>query len=139
VATVTCFEDLMAWQHARELTRTVYPLTRHGEFAKDFALCDQVRRAAVSVMANVAEGFERDGRAEFRQFLAVAKGSAGELRSHLCVALDQGYIDRATFEATSEKCRETARVIRGLIDYLRGTRMRGSKFRPRDTDGNSST
>jgi len=91
------FEDLIAWQKARELTKNIYKINRQGEFNKDFGLRDQIRRASVSIMSNVAEGFERGGRSEFHQFLVIAKGSCAELRSHLYVALDADYIDEQTF------------------------------------------
>jgi len=106
------FEDLIAWQKARELTKNIYKITRQGEFKKDFGLRDQIRRASVSVMSNIAEGFERGGRSEFHQFLVIAKGSCAELKSHLYVALDADYIDAQTFQRlyTAE---EAKRVIGG--------------------------
>ena len=86
------FEDLVAWQKVRELTKQIYQLIRKEEFSRDFGLRDQIQRAAVSIMSNLAEGFERGGRAEFHQFVVIAKGSCAELRSQLYVALDAGYI-----------------------------------------------
>jgi four helix bundle protein len=86
------FEDLIVWQKARELTKNIYRVTKIGEFLKDFGLRDQIRRASVSIMSNIAEGFERGGRSEFHQFLVIAKGSCAELRSQLYVALDAEYI-----------------------------------------------
>lgn len=91
------FEDIEAWQKARELTWAVCDCSKTGLFAKDFGLRDQIRRAAVSIMSNIAEGFERGGSAEFFQFLAIAKGSAGEVEAQLYVALDQGYITKDEF------------------------------------------
>jgi four helix bundle protein len=85
------FEDLNVWKQARQLTQEVYRLTKTEKFLKDFGLRDQIRRAAISVMSNIAEGFERGGNQEFVQFLYVAKASCGEVRSQLYVALDQGY------------------------------------------------
>jgi four helix bundle protein len=90
-----------------------------------------MRRAAVSVMANVAEGFERGGDKEFLQFLAQAKGSCGEVRSHLSVALDQGYLSQERHADIAEKAIQTSRMISGLMKYLRGSNFRGSKFRPK--------
>src|SRR4029079_1892049 len=87
---VVKFEDLIAWRKARELTRRVYEITRAGEFAKDFRLSSQIQSAAVSIMSNIAEGFERSGLGEFHQFLSTAKASCAELRSQLYVALDAG-------------------------------------------------
>ncbi len=90
-------EDLIAWQKARLLTRRIYALTGEARFGRDFGLRDQSRRAAVSVMSNIAEGFERGGAAEFRHFLLIAKGSCGEVISQLYVALDIGYLQEDQF------------------------------------------
>jgi four helix bundle protein len=81
VATFQTFEEIAAWQKARELTRQIYTVSHRGIFSKDFGLRDQIRRASVSIMSNIAEGFERSGTGEFTHFLAIAKGSAGEVRS----------------------------------------------------------
>jgi four helix bundle protein len=108
------FEDLIAWQKARELTKNIYKITRQGEFKKDFGLRDQIRRASVSIMSNLAEGFERGGRSEFHQFLVIAKGSCAELRSHLYVALDADYIDVQTFQRLYSIAEETKRIVSGL-------------------------
>ena len=88
------FEDLEIWKDARALTRAVYQLTSDPRFSKDFGLRDQIRRASVSIMSNIAEGFERGGNQEFIQFLYVAKGSCGEVRSQLYAAMDQNYLDQ---------------------------------------------
>ena len=99
------FEDLIAWQKARDLTRLIYQLCNDGNFARDYGLRDQVRRAAVSVMSNLAEGFDRAGRSEFHQFLVIAKGSCAEVRSQLYVALDAGYLPQVEFDkAITETC-----------------------------------
>jgi four helix bundle protein len=108
------FEDLIAWQKARELVRDVYQVTRRGSFASDFGLAGQIQRASVSVMSNIAEGFERAKRGEFHQFLCVAKGSAAELRSQLYIALDVGHIDQDGFDRLMTKAIETSNVIGGL-------------------------
>ena len=97
MATFKTFEDNDAWQRSRELTNLIYKVTAEGAFSKDYGLKDQIRRASVSIMSNIAEGFERSGTGEFAHFLATAKGSAGEVRSQLYVALDQGYINAAVF------------------------------------------
>ena len=107
------FEDLIAWQKARELTRAIYQVTRQGAFASDLGLARQMQRAAVSIMANIAEGFERGGRGEFHQFLSTAKASCAEVRSHLYVALDVGYLDQTTFShllAEQKKLLESSAV-----------------------------
>jgi four helix bundle protein len=88
------FEDLEVWRDARRLTQAIYRLTRAEKFSKDFALRDQIQRATISIMSNIAEGFERGGNQEFCQFLYIAKGSCGEVRSQLYIALDQSYVSR---------------------------------------------
>ncbi len=108
------FEDLIAWQKARQLTSDIYRLTSHGEFAKDFGLRDQIRRAAVSVMSNIAEGFDRGSRGEFHQFLVIAKASCAEVRSQLYVALDVGYIIQEVFSNLNSSTCELSRIIGGL-------------------------
>ncbi|MDP2842635.1 MAG: four helix bundle protein [Acetobacterium sp.] len=92
------FEDLEVWKTARELTNRIYGITADGSFSKDYGLRDQIRRAAVSVMSNIAEGYERGGNQELIQFLSIAKGSSGEVRSQLYVAMDQEYIDKRKSE-----------------------------------------
>ncbi len=94
MTTFKTFEQIDAWQKSRELTKDVYTLTGKGDFSKDYGLKNQMRSAAVSIMSNIAEGFERSGTGEFSQFLAIAKGSAGEVRSQLYVALDQSYLPK---------------------------------------------
>lgn len=113
------FEDLIAWQKARRVTAEVYRLTRETPLGRDFGLRDQMCRAAVSVMSNVAEGFERPSRKEFRHFLAIAKASAGELRSQAYVALDAQYLSREQFRRLLGDTTEVARVISGLRTSIR--------------------
>ena len=108
------FEDLIAWQKARELTKQVYKITRTGSLSKDFGLCDQIRRASVSVMSNIAEGFERGSSSEFHQFIVVAKGSCAEVRSELYVALDADYITETQFVDIYGRSLELSRIIGGL-------------------------
>ena len=108
------FEDLIAWQKARQLTKRIYGISKSGEFLRDFGLRDQIRKSSVSVMSNVAEGFERGGRAEFHQFLVIAKGSCAELRSQLYVALDVEYIDANTFTEVNNLAVEVSRLVGGL-------------------------
>jgi four helix bundle protein len=104
-------------------------MTSHASFSKDFGLRDQARRAAVSVMSNIAEGFERGGNKEFRHFLSKAKGSAGEVRSQLYVALDVGYIDETTFRDLYVFANEAARLLGGLMRSIEKSGQRGSKFK----------
>jgi len=111
---VTKFEDLIAWQRARELTREIYTITSIGKFEKDFGLKSQIQRACVSIMSNIAEGFDRGGRAEFHQYLVVAKGSCAEVRSQLYVAHDIGYISNEQFDKLKKITIEVSRIIGGL-------------------------
>jgi four helix bundle protein len=108
------FEDLIAWQKARDLTREIYRATQQGTFVRDFGLSDQIRRAAVSVMSNVAEGFERGGLGEFHQFLSIAKASCAELRSQLYIAFDVGYLSRKDFEQLFAQAEEVGKIVGGL-------------------------
>lgn len=123
------FEDILAWQKARGLTRQIYTQTKSGQFAKDFGLRDQIQRASVSSMANIAEGFDRGGDKEFSQFLSVSKGSCGEVKSHLYVALDQQYISREHFSQLYNQTDEVSRLLSGFMTYLKNTPMRGRKFK----------
>jgi four helix bundle protein len=129
MATFQKFEDIEAWQRARELTREIYTVSNENPFSKDFGLRDQVRKTSVSIMSNIAEGFERGGTKEFIQFLSVAKGSSGELRSQLYVALDQGYLKEERFDWLLGTALETSRMISGLINYLRKSKMKGPKYK----------
>ena len=105
------------------MTKEVYRVTGSGKFNQDFGLKDQIRRAAVSVMSNIAEGFERGGRAEFHQLLSIAKGSCGEVRSQLYVALDAGYLDERAFAPLLAMTEEVGRIVGGLrvsVGAMRG-------------------
>ncbi|MHB1132229.1 MAG: four helix bundle protein [Chloroflexota bacterium] len=108
------FEDFVAWQQARRLTAEVYRVTAHGRLARDYALVSQRRHAAVSIMSNIAEGFERDKAGEFYQFLSVAKASCAELRSQLYVAQDVGFINQDQFDTLLAQAEEVGRVTGGL-------------------------
>lgn len=118
MARIEKFEDIQAWQKARELVRKVYSVSNNGLFAKDFGLRDQVRRAAVSVMLNIAEGFARKTNREFCQFLVIAHGSAAEVQAALYVALDQNYISKEQFEILYKEADDTSRMIMGFSGYL---------------------
>ena len=108
------FEDFIARQKARKLTADIYRVTSEGRFARDFGLKDQIRRAAVSSMSNLAEGFERGRPAEFHQFLSIAKASCAELRAQLYVALDVGYISLPTFDRLMAQATEVGQILGGL-------------------------
>jgi len=114
VAAIQKYEDLVAWQKSRVLTRDIYVVTRQQPFDRDFGLRDQVRRTAVSIMANIAEGFERRSQADFAHFLLVAKASCAEVGSHLYVALDVGYLAQMQFDELKAQVDEIGRIIGGL-------------------------
>ena len=135
MATLTRFEDIEAWQKGRELRQTVYPLTRSKPFAGDFALVDQIRRAAISVGSNIAAGFERDGNKEFIQFLAQAKGSTNEIKDQLYCALDEGYITQAQFDQVYQLADSISRLLGGFMTYLRRSDFRGAKFETKPAFG----
>lgn len=116
--TITRFEDIEAWKTARELTVTIYKLTDQGAFARDFGLKDQIRRAAVSVMSNIAEGFESQTRAQFVRYLGFAKASAGEVRSQLYIALDVNYLTKEQFEQIFDVADKVVRQIARFMTYL---------------------
>ena len=116
------FEDLIAWQKARELVAAVYALTRDGAFSRDFGLRDQIQRAAVSVMSNLAEGFERGGKVEFHRYVVIAKGSCAEVRSQLFVAFDIGYINEIQLKQLQTQASELSRILGGLRASLEDKR-----------------
>jgi four helix bundle protein len=125
------FEDIIAWQRARVLTKEIYASTRIGQFAKDYGLKDQIQRASVSTMSNIAEGFERGGDREFIQFLSNSKGSCGEVKSQLYVALDQSYISTTGFGELYAKADEVSRLVGGFMAYLQHSQVGGHKFKGR--------
>lgn len=127
MAKIEHFEDIEAWQKARELTRMVYEMTQDGAFARDFGLRDQIRRAAVSVMSNIAEGFERGSNKEFIQFLFIAKGSAGEVRAQLYVAKDQGFLNDEQFLNLYHLAQQISRQLSAFIKYLQNSQSKGAK------------
>jgi four helix bundle protein len=108
------FEDLTAWQKARELTRLIYQVSQQGAFTKDFGLSGQIQRAAVSVMSNIAEGFERGSRKDFNRFLSIAKASCAEVCSQLYIAHDIGYLDQTKLKMLLGLAEEVGRIIGGL-------------------------
>jgi four helix bundle protein len=129
LSTIDRFEDLEAWKLARQLTGLVYTCSGSGNFGRDFALRDQIRRASISIVSNIAEGFERDEDKEFVQFLSMAKGSFGEVRAQLYLALDQKYISELEFQDLTTKAIQLSRVISGLIRYLRQSQFSGKKYK----------
>ena len=119
MATIQRFEDIDAWQKARELTRSIYKISSQREFSRDYGLANQIRRASVSVMSNIAEGFDRGGAREFIQFLAIAKGSVAEVESQLYIALDNSYIRRSEFNEIYNITTDVKFLISGFIRYLK--------------------
>jgi four helix bundle protein len=123
------FEDLEVWKEARRLTQEIYRLTKAEKFWKDFALSGQIQRAVTSIMSNIAEGFERGGNQEFSQFLYIAKGSCGEVRSQIYVAVDQGYVAQEDADRLTKSFKRLSSMISNLIVYLRKSGMKGEKFK----------
>jgi four helix bundle protein len=113
------FEEIQAWQKAYEVTLRVYKLTASGGFAKDFGLRDQIRRASVSIMANIAEGHGRRSNTEFANFLNLARGSTAEVQSHLHIALGLDYVPKCDFEHLYQQLTEISRMTLSLAQYLR--------------------
>lgn len=129
MATIARFEEIEGWKKGRELARRIYAISATGKLERDFELRGQMRRAAVSILSNIAEGFERGGTKEFVQFLAIAKGSAGEIKAQLYVALDVGYINEQQFAELYGLSNEVVLLIGGLMRYLQQSELRGAKFK----------
>lgn len=123
------FEDIESWKIARRLANEILVISGHGNFAKDFVLRDQMRRASISALSNIAEGFERDGNAEFIQFLSIAKGSVGEIRAQTYLALDCQYIDQEQFDRLHAMATDLSRKLAALMAYLRNSGMKGTKYK----------
>ena len=128
------FEDIEAWKEARGLVNLIYNISEKREFAKDFSLKNQIRSASVSIMSNIAEGFDRSSDREFIQFLVIARASSSEVKSQLHIALDREYIDHGDFEAISGQANSVISLINGFIRYLRKPRPRTSNPRLRTSD-----
>jgi len=135
MAKIEEFEDILAWRKARELTQLFYRASRKSEFAKDFALRDQIRRAVISITSNIAEGFERGGTKEFVQFLGHAKSSCGEVRSQLYIALDESYVTQTEWQELHNRCLEVSPLLDGFAKYLRQTEIKGRKFQITNAGG----
>lgn len=125
MATVKRFEDLICWQKARLLVREIYKATKSAEFSKDYGLKDQIQRAAVSVMSNIAEGFESGTKHEFLNYLYIAKGSAGEVRAQLYAASDVGYLNIETFKYLNNLAAECSKLIASFINGLKNSNFQG--------------
>lgn len=129
MATIQRFEDLEVWQLARELALDIFNETLTLPFAKDFELVEQIRRSSGSAMDNIAEGFERGGKKEFIQFLGIAKGSAGEVRSQLYRALDRKHVTQEKFDFLFNKVIILSKKLSSLITYLKNSEFKGFKFK----------
>ena len=128
MATFKSFEEIEVWQKARSLADKIYGLTIEGSFAKDYKLKDQINGSSGSIMDNIAEGFERDGTREFIQFLSIAKGSTGEVRSQLYRALDRSHISEDVFKSLLEETLQITRQLTSLMRYLGKSGIKGNKF-----------
>lgn len=128
MSTIKKFEDIIAWQKARELSKQIYTITKLDTFSKDFNFINQIRGTSGSIMDNIAEGFERNGNKEFKQFLSIAKGSCGEVKSQLYRAIDQKYIESEQFNFAYSLTDEIANSIGKLISYLSKSDIKGSKY-----------
>ena len=138
MAKIERFEDIEAWQDARLMVKVIYEVTDGGRFARDFGLRDQIRRAAISTMSNIADGFERGSDRDFIRFLYMAKASAGEVRSQLYVALDLGYVDKQKTNEIGALVQMVSRRVSGFIRYLKSS-VRGGERRPVDEKPQLST
>lgn len=128
MAAINRFEDLEVWKLAFENASIIYELTGKEPFCKDFALRDQIRRCAISVFSNIAEGFERDGNKELINFLSIAKGSCGEMRAQAIFARDRQYISEQEFLFLSDRLIQTSNQIAGFQRYLRNSELKGRKY-----------
>ena len=128
MATITRFEDLEIWQEARRLAKEIHFISIETELKTDFRFRDQIKAASGSVMDNIAEGFERNGNLEFRQFLSIAKGSAGETRSQLYRVLDFNYINEEKFTILKIDYENLSGKINNFISYLNKKDFKGTKF-----------
>jgi four helix bundle protein len=129
MAKIEKFEDLEVWKEARELCKLVYTYINRAPFSKDFDLVRQIRKSSGSIMDNIAEGFERDGKKEFIQFLSISKGSAGEVRSQSYRAFDQNYISKEEFNELYEKANSISKMLSGFINYLKNSELKGIKYK----------
>lgn len=129
MAVVKDFEELAIFQKARELSKKIYPITQRGEFKNDFRFVQQVRAAAGSIMDNIAEGFERGGNKEFLNFLYIAKGSCGEVRSQLIRANDVGYLTEEEYNELYTECRKLSAGIMNFIKEIKSSDLSGAKFK----------
>lgn len=139
MSTITKFEEIISWQEARELNKTIGKLIDEKRFAHNFRLINQIEGSAGSIMDNIAEGFERSGNKEFIQFLYISKGSCGELRSQLYRALDRNYITQTEFDNISLHAMKISSLIQKFINYLEGSLLKGNKYKNRENDNSKKS
>ena len=137
MATIEKFEEILSWKEARELNKTVGKLIDEERFKKNYRMIAQIEGSAGSIMDNIAEGFERGGNKEFMQFLYIAKGSCGELRSQLYRAIDRNYIDAKEFETISLQTTLISKLIQKLINYLNSSDYKGTKYKAKSNGSNN--
>lgn len=123
------FEGLQIWQEARRLTKRVYDVTKQASFSKDFGLINQLRKASISIGSSIAEGYERGDNQDFLQFLSAARGSSGEVRSHLYLVLDQGYMEKQECEEMMEEFKKLSIMIYGFMKYLKTAPDKSTKYK----------
>lgn len=131
---IPSFEGLKVWQEARKLTNRIYDITKQPSFSKDFGLINQIRKASISIGSNIAEGHERGGTQEFLQFLSIAKGSSGEVRSQLYLALDQGYAGKEICEQLIDDFKKLTIMINNFMKYLKTTDYKGMKYKTNEEE-----
>lgn len=129
MATIKSFEDLICWQKARQLTKFIYQITAKDSFSRDFGLKDQIRRAVVSIMSNIAEGFDRGTKIELINFFFIAKGSCGEVKCQLYIALDSGYISQIEFNQGYRLCEEVSRLLQSFITKVKTGSHSGLQYK----------
>ena len=129
MAVVRRFEDLEVWIAAKDASVMIYKITENESLRKDFGLKDQIRRASISVISNIAEGFERNGNKECIQFLSIAKGSAGEVRAQLYIIKELNFINEEEFVLLYEKVTQVSKMLSGFINYLKQSELKGTKFK----------
>lgn len=134
MATIKKFEDIISWQEARDLNNILGRLINEKRFEHNYKLINQIEGSAGSIMDNIAEGFERGGNREFIQFLFIAKGSCGELRSQLYRALDRQYINQQEFDRLSLHAMKISSLVQKLITYLENSEIKGVKYKRRETE-----
>lgn len=136
MATIKSFEDILAWQKARELCKIAGGYIDEGRFKRNFSLLDQIERSSGSIMDNIAEGFERSGNREFLQFLYISKGLCGEFRSQLYRALDRKYINEPEFNQLYQLAKDIISLLQKLINYLEQSEIKGLKYKTRQSAEN---